>query len=774
MEIPLLVVAEAPGVNEVEKGKTLIGASGKEIRTAISNAGVDSNAVSYTNTILCRPDGGDLERYLRDVKKTGKPSPLDCCRPRLKRELHRSRFAILMGGASLTGAGIRSSIMKLRGTPVQIPDGPQAIPVLHAAFVLRESGRVMRPIFHADVAKAIRFARGGNTWVPPRYFVAETAEHIINFFAQNHPYLAVDTETDGVDPWLCRLRRIGIGTYAEALIYRPLSVKGHMLLSPEENDRQKRAIIDGFNRCPKLGFHNYYGFDSIVLGQHGIVVQDAKIVDSLIGHQIGPTSELPHRLDFLGSIFTDAPFWKDDVKHSNVKDDATLDTYLSVDIAVTHISVPQVGLTLQQSNQLPIYDIDVAMATIGRSMSGLGILIDPARQLKFASEYQEKAERLTLEFQALAGRDINPGSYPQLKKLFYEELGLPILDEHLTDTGEASTDEATLLDLLGMGLDKRAEKIIHAVLGFREADKILGTNTGRVEKGCIVGGPRIHSDGRVRTTWRPGKTTGRWGSSDPINMQNVPKKLRAMFVPAQGHVFVAADYSALELRIIALVSGDQPLIDAFKAFDEKRGPDVHIFNACGVFRCQPADVTDEVRNFIKRFVYALSYGAQPPRIYQTLCLLRDDDLKPLFPHISLAEIERTYAAYWLLHPAVPAWKKKLIQGWRKLGFIETPWHHRRRYFIGGESAEEMSNLPIQGGGADLQNTAVKTFTDAFPFDFEERTGLIIQGHDALVAECKENDAERVKGIMEWAMQKRIGDMLFPAAAKVAKDWKAAS
>ena len=182
-----------------------------------------------------------------------------------------------------------------------------------------------------------------------------------------------------------------------------------------------------------------------------------------------------------------------------------------------------------------------------------------------------------------------------------------------------------------MGLDQRGEKIIHALLGVREAEKLLGTYTGHVEDGKIVGGPLIHADGRVRTTWRPGKTAGRWGSGSAEHAEHPPKKLRAMFVPAPGNVFVAADMSAVELRMIALLAGDEILIEAFKAFDEKRGPDVHIFNACGLFRCQPEDVTDEIRNFVKRFVYALNYDAQPPTIYQTLSLLRDDKLRPLFP-----------------------------------------------------------------------------------------------------------------------------------------------
>lgn len=769
----LLVVAEAPGHTEVNEGRTLIGASGREIRTALQTAGANMGNVGYTNAILCQAEG-DLKRYLQQTKRAGLASPIDCCKPRLTQELTRAKFVILMGGASLLGVGIAGGIMKLRGAPLKLSTGQTAVPIPHAAFVMRDEGRTMRPILRADVTKAVRLSRGGNTWMDPPYFVAKNAAEVENFLNVQRPFLATDTETDSIDPWTCGLRRIGIGTAQEVMIYAPLSVKGHRLMADHDIAACTRAFGVHFQHQQSLVFHNYWGFDSIVLNQQGMPVRDESVFDSMVGHSIGPTSELPHRLDFLGSMYTDAPFWKDSFKHSTVKDDALLDKYLSFDVAITHLAAPYVGQNLRWAQQEHIYTLDTEMWRVGRSMSAVGIHIDRAAQFKFASEYQEKADRLTQEFVEVAKRDVNPNSVKQVKQLLYVDLGLPILDEHMTDAGEASTDEQTLLDLLGMGVEPRAEKIIHALIGVREAEKVLGTNTGRVENGQLVGGPPVHLDGRLRTSWRPGKVTGRWSSSTPVNMQNIGKKLRAMYKPQPGNVFVAADFSALELRILAVLAEDEILIKAFRDFDNKVGPDVHIVNACSVFRCKPEDVTDEIRTFIKRFVYALSYGAGPPKIYQTLSLLRDDNLKPIFPHITLPEVERTFNRWWEAHPAITAWQKVLITGWRSRGSIASGRHGRKRFFIGGENHEEMKNFPIQAYAADLQNEAVKAFVDAYPFDYGKRTGLVLQVHDQLVAECPAGDAERVKAIMEWAMQKRVGEMLFPAVAKIGTDWKAAS
>ena len=226
--------------------------------------------------------------------------------------------------------------------------------------------------------------------------------------------------------------------------------------------------------------------------------------------------------------------------------------------------------------------------------------------------------------------------------------------------------------------------------------------------------------------------------------------------------------------MIAILAGDEPLIKAFQAFDGKTGPDVHIANACGVFRCTPEQVDDKVRNFIKRFVYALSYGAEPPKIYQTLSLLRDDNLQPLFPAIKLQEVERLFNVWWQVHPAIPEWKRKGIYHWRARRYLETAFHKRKRYFIGGESPTEFANFPIQGVCADMQNDAIRALVRAYPFDFANHRGLVVNAHDQLVVECAESEAENVKKIVRHVMERRIGEMMFPAEPKAGPNWKAVS
>jgi hypothetical protein len=233
----------------------------------------------------------------------------------LQREIKRAKFVIYIGAQAVKAAEVADSVMTIRGTPLESP----GIVTLHPAFVLRDKGRVMRPVFRHDIAKGIRLSKGNNTWEEPPYFMANTAAALIGylkyFSASPNSPVAVDTETDGVDAWTCGLRRIGIGNKGSVVIYSPLSTSGQWLISEEERNACTNILADFFAQPLPFRFHNYYGFDSIVLSNHGIAVNETNLFDSLIGHHIGYTAELPHGLDFLASIYTDAPYWKDWAKH---------------------------------------------------------------------------------------------------------------------------------------------------------------------------------------------------------------------------------------------------------------------------------------------------------------------------------------------------------------------------------------------------------------------------------------------------------------------------
>ena len=434
------------------------------------------------------------------------------------------------------------------------------------------------------------------------------------------------------------------------------------------------------------------------------------------------------------------------------------------------------------AQQQSVYNLDVRLNNVARSMSATGIYVNRAKQRELAAKYQLRANAKRIEFAEACGRNVNPRSFPQVRDFIYEDLGLPVLDgkEYETKTGDPSTNEETLIALLALGLDQRATRVIHSLLLFRAADKVLGTYTGRFDADGNFdedSGPPIDEDGRLRTGWNVNQAcTGRWSSSDPFNLTNVPDDIRAMYAPAPGHVLVARDYSALEMRIAALLSGDETLIEAFRLFDAGQGPDVHTAIGCRIFRCDPSAINKRIRVLTKRVEFGTNYGQEPPGTFAQIRMEYDDEFRPRFPDIDLAEVERVHRAYKELFPKVHEWLAEQPRVWRKQGYLASPWHGRRRYFIGGEDKRPMFNFPIQSGAADIENEAVIALVEEVPFDLQARTGLVLQVHDQLCVEVPATDeciAQATRGLRRGDV--RVGPVNFPGDVKTsAVSWKEVS
>ena len=142
----------------------------------------------------------------------------------------------------------------------------------------------------------------------------------------------------------------------------------------------------------------------------------------------------------------------------------------------------------------------------------------------------------------------------------------------------------------------------------------------------------------------------------------------------------------------------------------------------------------------------------------------------MFPGITLAEVQRLFTLWWNLHPSIPEWKKKLIYGWRSTGSIATRIGGRKRFFVGGEKATEMPNHDVQGSCATMQNESIRQLVRAYPFDYANHRGLLINGHDQLVVECAEHEKEGVKALVQQCMARKMGEMLFPAEPKAGPNW----
>jgi len=361
-----------------------------------------------------------------------------------------------------------------------------------------------------------------------------------------------------------------------------------------------------------------------------------------------------------------------------------------------------------------------------------GVLIDPQSLQAQSQELQERIEALEVQAHAVAGRIFNLGSTRQLGELLFGELKLPVLKK--TASGAASTDEEVLAKLA------EDYPLPRLVLQWRSLAKLKSTYTDKLPR-------MIHPHtGRVHTSYHQAvAVTGRLASNDP-NLQNIPirtvegRRIREAFIAPPGYRIMSADYSQIELRIMAHISGDPGLLGAFA-----RGEDVHRATAAEVFGVPVEDVSAEQRRFAKVINFGLIYGMSPFGLASNLGIDRQQ---------AKSTIDRYFARY----PGVLAYMEGIRTRARAQGYVETVFG--RRLWLAEinspngprrQAAERAAiNAPMQGTAADLIKMAM-IVVDRRLREGSMASRLIMQVHDELVFEVADGEEAPLEDLVRDAM-----------------------
>lgn len=377
------------------------------------------------------------------------------------------------------------------------------------------------------------------------------------------------------------------------------------------------------------------------------------------------------------------------------------------------------------------YEIELPLARVLAEMEREGFGVDKEGIEEYGKTLKERMSRAEADIFAIAGEEFNVNSPKQLGVILYEKLSLPILKKNKTGY---STDAETLEKL------RFYSPIIDFLLEYRSLAKLYGTYIEGLLK--VIG-----ADGRIRTSFNQKQTlTGRLSSSEP-NLQNIPirteegSELRKFFVAKEGHLLIDADYSQIELRVLAHASGDENLISAFNS-----GKDVHSATASEVFRVPLDEVTHELRGKAKAVNFGIVYGMGAFSL--------SDDLK-----VSMKEASDYISSYFASYPKVKEYLDTAVKNAYDKGYAETLWG-RKRYIpeLSGTKKQLRSfgervakNSPIQGSAADLIKLAmVKTAERLKREGLKSR--LILQVHDELIIEAPEREAEYVKKLLKEEME----------------------
>jgi DNA polymerase-1 len=412
----------------------------------------------------------------------------------------------------------------------------------------------------------------------------------------------------------------------------------------------------------------------------------------------------------------------------------------------------QAATVLKEAGLSSLYeDLERPLVAVLAAMERHGIRVDPDRLAEFSKELELSLERITREIYALAGEEFNIGSPKQLATILFEKLKLPPVKK--TKTGY-STD-ADVLEQLALGHALPAKILEHRTLA-----KLKSTYADALP---MLINPRT---GRIHTSFNQLVTaTGRLSSSAP-NLQNIPirtelgRRIRAAFIPEPGWRFLAADYSQIELRILAHVSGEESLIEAFR-----RGEDIHRRTAAEVFGVALEAVTPEQRDVAKTTNFSVIYGVTAFGLSRGLA-------------ITSKEAQEYLSRFFARHPKVKAYLERTIAEGRERGYVATLMG-RRRYIPELRSgnlnlrsfAERMAtNAPVQGTAADLLKMAMVRMARALEAE-GLRTRMLLTVHDELLFEAPPEEIPRLEPLTREVMESAM-TLAVPLRVdiKAGEDW----
>ncbi len=576
--------------------------------------------------------------------------------------------------------------------------------------------------------------------VPHRYDLVQTKAERSAWFQRlaKAPAFCFDTETDSLDSLTTRMLGVAFSLAPHEGCYFHL---------PEEREEhlailQELKSFFASSNAEKIG-HNLK-FDLRVLLAHGIEVQ-GPFFDTMLAHALIEPDQR-HGMDYLSERYLGyLPVSIKSLIGEKKSEQVSMATvpleplaeYAAEDADVTFQLAIILRPELEKLGQHGIYyDLEAPLLPVLARMEQDGVKVDVAALHEFGIELMKKANELKERINGYVGWPFNLNSPKQLGEVLFDHLKL-MEKPKKTSTGQYQTNEQTLLTLQGK------HPIIDDILSYRECTKLKNTYVDALPEAVNP------LTGRVHTTFHQlMAATGRMASSDP-NLQNIPirseqgKEIRKAFVPEKaGWVLLSADYSQIELRVMASISGDAAMIEAFK-----EGLDIHQATAARVYGVPLTEVTSDMRRVAKMVNFGIIYGISAFGLSQRL------------GGTSRTDAGKIIESYFLQYPGVKAYMENIVAEARERGYVET-LSGRRRYLrdINSSNATVRAgvervtmNAPIQGTAADMIKLAmVKVDTALREGGFQAK--MLLQVHDELLFEVPGHEVERVTPIIEQCMR----------------------
>lgn len=723
----IALIGEAPGAEEEKLGIPFVGGAGTILDGLLSDAGIRRRDCYIDNVVPVRPPGNNFKLVPKDF--------LAKCQQEVRDRVKAiaPNVVVLLGNHPLEAFTGSKGIMSWRGSILRTLNGLKAIPTIHPAALMRDWSS--RPLVLFDLERVREESASPEISLPnpvlkinPNFEEIRAALHEM----QSADHLAFDIETyNGVPSCIGFSPRPG---YAICIPF----CRGSKSLWTLSEEAQILRWIQSLlaHPHPKKIAQNIMFDASVLYTTLGIHIENFWMDTMVCHHCVYP--ELPKGLDTLCSIYTRHPYYK------NIKDwggSEALWRYNCLDATVTL----ECALAIhKEALELGVWGhykrcVEPAIWPLA-TMQVKGTRIDVEMRSAAAAQTEREVKELEESFRTAAGKDVSLGSPKQLAEFLYDDLGFPKQYSRITNNVTVDADAIEALQ----ARDPHS-KVLQVILDYREKSRLLST---------YLRSP-LDDDKRSRCSYNvAGTTTGRISSSRSLagtggNLQNVPKGIaRMVYVPDPGKIFVGADLSQAEARVVAALSHDPTYLRVFA-----EGGDIHTKMALVMFK----DAAK--RQLAKKVVHASNYGMGPQTFARnTKCSLAE----------AKAHLERFHATF----PLVREWHARVRDQLRLDRTLSTPFGHRRLFMGRWDDSlfrEAYAFVPQHTVGIALNIGLANLYYANLP-----DVDILLQIHDAIVFQCWLKDQEYVTQCANRAMVFPIDvegeTVTIPSSVKVGKNW----
>jgi DNA polymerase-1 len=737
----IMLIGEAPGETEEKHGVPFVGQAGMVLDGMLEECGIERKSCYITNLVKERPvannfnsvDKESLAKYKAELQEE-----ISIVQPNIIVAMGEHALEAITGLKGITNW--RGSVLGRTGTKV--------IPTIHPAAILREWK--FRPMCVCDLHKAKQESGYPGIRVLQRNIIIHPSFTNVCAFLdgilRQKQTCAFDIETE-----TSQISCIAFATSPQESMCIPFWFGASGSIYSEKDELEIWWKIKEVLENPeikKIAQNAQYDM-TILRDKYHINVKGLWLDTMIAFHSIYP--ELPKSLAFLTSIYTDVPYYKYYRTTNNMDD---FFRYNATDAIVTYECAMKIYKEMEEAHVVDFYYEHMHSLILPlMDICNRGVRIDTAGKKVAIAEVNKCLEGKQQHLNTLVGHELNVNSPKQMKEWLYKELKLKPKYKLRKASGEktVAADEEALVDLYA----ETQLEALKVILDIRGARKLLSTY-------LEVTYDKVEGLERARTSYLiTGTETGRLSSRETVygtgtNMQNIPKGIvRRIFIPDEGKVFLNADFSQAEARVVAWLAGEDRLIQIFKD-----GGDIHRRNAAKIYRKAEADVTKAEREIAKRIIHASNYGMGPVTFSKNA-------------GIPVAEAKRLLNAYFAEFPRIKLWHMAIQRDLRNSRTLTTPLGRKRTFFNRWNESlvkEALAFIP-QSTVADLLNMGLRRLYAKYNGSAVE---ILLQIHDAVLLQVPVLDvavvAEDVRRMLTIPIQINHKELVIPVDISVGQTW----